>query len=960
MADVINIGLNVNDGTGDDLRTAFTKVNQKFEQLDAIGGETNSGSNLGQPADGEVVFAGKVGQDLTFKRIRTADPTYLTVTTVGDSIVIDNRNVQTPAFRNVQVDNGDTITAGSDNGTFGILAGNVNISTRRVGGNVLIDGSFQVSQDSAPTLGGNLAISNNDIVGPGNITNITKLTVTGTDNLDPSTIANLDIGNQLRVSGLSTFTNTLTVNGTNLVVTNGSVVGNVTGNVTGNLIGGLGGNFNFGNYDMVGSGRFKLRRDEFTQLDTEIGDGAFYVQLDEAEDTVAFRLRTSVDDIPQPFVQIEAHSKSTLKDGFGSGVNFVIGTGDIETSRSLGSVMGRRESPTIHSVIISSDAPNLPPTELPIATFQSNNEIYLGQGDPKLKISTGASGPQIESYGQSNADLMFEAEGSGRINFYGDYQFPRNIGQAGQVLKVPTSGTVLEWGTGGGGATTTAINAIVLNNPVEITTASAHGLTDAQAVTITDVVGTTELNGNTYYVDVINSTRVDLYSDDTLSTSVNGGVMTGYLGGGFVTGSAGSGGNGTFVGLTDTPTSYAAAQGDANKLVQLNATGNGLIFTDYNSIIDATYIEGKNFMPKSGGNFTNNVTFGSGGNTITARTSDGYVLANAFVGNFVGGLSGSADGNHIGTFNGFIGNVTPSTIVGTTITANTGFVGNLTGDTTGTHNGNVNGNLTGNVNGNLVGNVTGILNGNVNAISGTSTFIGVNAGTINATGNITANSFTGDITSNGTSVLNNLNISGNIQNTLGNIELADNTDVTGNLDVTGNGIFGGSLDVGNTATIDNIKIEGNSIETLNSNENIRIASNGTGHIELEGDTRITGVLSFAKNNDQIFGTTQNPSTISATTQITFVTTSDWTSASSGLAFATLADGTREGQMKILKMTNRGRYSLDGVSFFDRHLEITLKLNGATTTLNLSQNSEFGSLVLVWHTNSWWLISELDA
>ena len=60
-----------------------------------------------------------------------------------------------------------------------------------------------------------------------------------------------------------------------------------------------------------------------------------------------------------------------------------------------------------------------------------------------------------------------------------------------------------------------------------------------------------------------------------------------------------------------------------------------------------------------------------------------------------------------------IGATTPSTIVGSTVTANTGFVGGLTG--------NVTGNLTGNVTGNVTGNLTGNVTGNVTASSGTTT-----------------------------------------------------------------------------------------------------------------------------------------------------------------------------------------------------------------------------------------------
>ncbi len=60
-----------------------------------------------------------------------------------------------------------------------------------------------------------------------------------------------------------------------------------------------------------------------------------------------------------------------------------------------------------------------------------------------------------------------------------------------------------------------------------------------------------------------------------------------------------------------------------------------------------------------------------------------------------------------------IGNSTPQAITGTTITANTGFVGGVTG--------NVTGNLTGNVTGNVTGNLTGDVTGNITSSSGTST-----------------------------------------------------------------------------------------------------------------------------------------------------------------------------------------------------------------------------------------------
>ena len=51
----INIGTIANDGTGDDLREAFVKVNNNFTELDTRDPEKTTGANLG-PA-GEGVFA---------------------------------------------------------------------------------------------------------------------------------------------------------------------------------------------------------------------------------------------------------------------------------------------------------------------------------------------------------------------------------------------------------------------------------------------------------------------------------------------------------------------------------------------------------------------------------------------------------------------------------------------------------------------------------------------------------------------------------------------------------------------------------------------------------------------------------------------------------------------------------------------------------------------------------------
>ena len=61
----INLGNQVNDGLGDDLRTAFQKVNANFATLgDSL---TTTASNVG--ATGFGIFKRKNGPDLEFKKL---------------------------------------------------------------------------------------------------------------------------------------------------------------------------------------------------------------------------------------------------------------------------------------------------------------------------------------------------------------------------------------------------------------------------------------------------------------------------------------------------------------------------------------------------------------------------------------------------------------------------------------------------------------------------------------------------------------------------------------------------------------------------------------------------------------------------------------------------------------------------------------------------------------------------
>ena len=122
-----------------------------------------------------------------------------------------------------------------------------------------------------------------------------------------------------------------------------------------------------------------------------------------------------------------------------------------------------------------------------------------------------------------------------------------NAPGANQILKWNGS----EWAPAsdavGSGAITATIAAATQDNPVVISTSSAHGFYEGQPVTIAGVAGMTELNGNEYYANVTSTLDFSLYSDAALTSAVNGTGFTAYISGGTATGGAVAAEIGNFV-----------------------------------------------------------------------------------------------------------------------------------------------------------------------------------------------------------------------------------------------------------------------------------------------------------------------------------------------------------------------------------------------------------------------------
>ena len=201
----INIGTLAYDGTGDDLREAFIKVNQNFDDLDLRSPESTTVTNLGNTGQG--VFAQKVGAELQLKKLVQGSNVTLTSSTTGITINATGGLQQL----NVVSDSGSLQLA--DGGTLNIRGGSG--STTSVAGNVLtINSTAEVSSDTTPELGGNLDAGGNDISNVNTLTasningaltgNVTGL-VHGVDirNIEPNT-AGFDFGSLSNdVRGLS-------------------------------------------------------------------------------------------------------------------------------------------------------------------------------------------------------------------------------------------------------------------------------------------------------------------------------------------------------------------------------------------------------------------------------------------------------------------------------------------------------------------------------------------------------------------------------------------------------------------------------------------------------------------------------------------------------------------------------------------------------------------------------------
>jgi len=108
---VLNLGTYANDGTGDDIRTAFQKIKSTFTLINTELGVI-TGENIG--SSGQGIFSGKVDNKLQFKKITGTNG--VTITSTANTVNIS-------ALGSVQADTNPRLGGNLNMGGFNINNG---------------------------------------------------------------------------------------------------------------------------------------------------------------------------------------------------------------------------------------------------------------------------------------------------------------------------------------------------------------------------------------------------------------------------------------------------------------------------------------------------------------------------------------------------------------------------------------------------------------------------------------------------------------------------------------------------------------------------------------------------------------------------------------------------------------------------------------------------------------------
>jgi len=196
-----------------------------------------------------------------------------------------------------------------------------------------------------------------------------------------------------------------------------------------------------------------------------------------------------------------------------------------------------------------------------------------------------------------------------------------------------------------------------------VTTSQNHGLTEGAGVTITNVVGMTQLNGKLYYADVVTSNTFLLYTDPFLTTPVNSSLYTPYISGGQIAASLGlvAGAN-TQVQFNNSGMFGAAAGFTFNSTTGVLSVPGNIVST--NTVIGSNLNTSGNLTVSGNTLLTGNVNIG--GNTLVGNLNSGTQIVSAgniigvdlYATNLVSGANTGIFGNVISGSANIAGNIT--------------------------------------------------------------------------------------------------------------------------------------------------------------------------------------------------------------------------------------------------------------------------------------------------------------
>ena len=163
-----------------------------------------------------------------------------------------------------------------------------------------------------------------------------------------------------------------------------------------------------------------------------------------------------------------------------------------------------------------------------IEVLTSYSDITFSQidgavGNLNISNTTVANGQVLAYDGTNWVNRGGDAGGLVDLGEIGNVQI--DGGSVGYTIETDGLGN-LSWTPKG--TITAYIEDVSQANPGVITSTTENFLTSGQEVTITGAVGMIELNGGTYYANVLSSTTFSLYSDTSLTTPVDTSAFTDY------------------------------------------------------------------------------------------------------------------------------------------------------------------------------------------------------------------------------------------------------------------------------------------------------------------------------------------------------------------------------------------------------------------------------------------------